>query len=519
MVPCPLCTNETTYYEQYGQWYCFTCNAYQTQIEEALKAQQHADKAKKQQPTEAAQATDIIGKCKQCGHDLKGGWFICPGCQTMVEDESHVPKQVAMPQAAQPPVKDYYHWMITGIKNIGNKNYPHALKAFNKVLALDKGNHSAWYLKSVAYDLMGDTDKARLCIGKVIILNKGLNIYLKKYAAHLQKKKAAQAPHTPPPPHPEPAPAPEVPPQAPKPAPSSTRVKGIQLNTTYNKYLPETLLKDVPSSIKDSIPNYMLIHKLGTGGFATVYLAKDPYGRKVALKVPRFLDETMDSSVLDKFKAEANLWRRLEHKNIVEFYTGDTMPVPHIAMELMEGGSLQGLMKKHGLSVGEATNIMLQLLDAFSYAHRMATVHRDIKPENILFTKDGVPKISDWGIGKFMASTSVSKTAGIKGTFQYSAPEQFDKKKYGKVDWSTDIFQIGIVFYEMLTGINPFFDEDLVGSMGRVINEEPEPPSNFNPDIPQVLDNLILKALQKQKQNRWTGAEVMSHELKKLVEN
>jgi len=147
----------------------------------------------------------------------------------------------------------------------------------------------------------------------------------------------------------------------------------------------------------------------------------------------------------------------------------------------------------------------------------MASVHRDIKPENILFTKDGTPKISDWGIGKFMASEGATKSMGTQGTLLYSAPEQISKKKFGKVDWSTDVFQLGIIFYEMLTGENPFYDEDSAGIVGKVLYEDVAPPSELNPDVPRELDDYVMKALEKQKEDRWSSAEVMYHEFKKLV--
>ncbi len=174
-------------------------------------------------------------------------------------------------------------------------------------------------------------------------------------------------------------------------------------------------------------------------------------------------------------------------------------------------------MKNHKLTLGESVHIILEILEGLSYAHKMGIVHRDIKPENILFSSDGAAKITDWGIGKFMASATMSKTLGIKGTLNYFAPEQFNKKKYGKVDWQTDIFQIGILFYEMITGENPFAGEDMPEVYGNLMNVEPGSLRTFNPRIPIQLDELILKALQKRKEDRWSSAEVMYHELKRLV--
>lgn len=266
--------------------------------------------------------------------------------------------------------------------------------------------------------------------------------------------------------------------------------------------------------MENTIPGYTISHKLGSGGFATVYKGKELGGRDVAIKMPRFLEETLDSSIYDKFESEANMWKNLKHKNIVEFYSSILDPYPALVMELMEGGSLKGLMSSRRLTTHEALSILIQLVDAISYAHRMASIHRDIKPENILFTIDGIPKLTDWGIGKFMASESATKTVGAKGTLAYSAPEQVSRKKFGVVDWSTDIFQIAVVGYEMLTGINPFMEDDPVSIMGKIINEDVTPPSLLNPEISPHVDTVILKALEKRKEDRWRSADVMYDRLR-----
>ncbi len=273
-------------------------------------------------------------------------------------------------------------------------------------------------------------------------------------------------------------------------------------------------LEAVAGHMKNIIPGYIITDKLGAGGFATVYKAINKDGVGVAIKMPKFLDETIDSSVLNKFKAESDIWKKLKHKNIVTFLDSDIRPVPYMTIELMEGGNLGDLLKDHRLSIQEAKPLMLGILDGLSYAHRMASVHRDIKPENILFTKDGIPKIGDWGIGKFMASESVSQSIGTKGTFLYSAPEQFDKDTYGQVDWSTDIFQIGVVFYEMLTGINPFKADELAAVMGRILTINPPPPSSSNPDIPPEIDEIVMKCLEKQKEDRWRSTDVLYSKLR-----
>ena len=293
--------------------------------------------------------------------------------------------------------------------------------------------------------------------------------------------------------------------------------KAIHIDIKYKKVLPGIPLNTISSSAEKAIPDYTLTHKIGSGGFATVYKALDNHGNPVALKLPKFIDETIDFSHLQKFKTEAEIWNKLTHENIVGFYEAKTIPMVYLAIELMEGGSLKDLMTHYSLSTGETVDIMLQVLDGISYAHRMATIHRDLKPENILFTSDGTAKVSDWGIGKFMASESAKKTMGTKGTLLYSAPEQISKKKYGAVDWQTDIFQMGIVFYEVLTGVNPFIDEDPIGIIGKITNEDPDPPSSINPEIPPEIDNIVMGALRKRKEDRWRSADVMYDRLSEIV--
>jgi len=304
--------------------------------------------------------------------------------------------------------------------------------------------------------------------------------------------------------------------QSPSPLVTSTKIQNKH-GLDYTQYLSKKSGQLVAPSKQNIIPGYSIYEKIGSGGFATVYKAKDSSGQDVALKLPKFLDETLEILTYNKFKSEANMWKKLHHENIAEVYDSGLDPLPYISMELMEGGNLQGLIKQRRLSIRNCLNIMLQLVDAISYAHRMASVHRDLKPENILFTSDGIPKITDWGIGKFMASESATKTVGTKGTLLYSAPEQISKKKFGKVDWSTDIFQLGIVFYEMLTNVNPFYDEDSAGIMGKILYEEIEVPSTINPEIPHELDQIVLKALEKRKEDRWRSADVMYEKLKELM--
>ena len=296
-----------------------------------------------------------------------------------------------------------------------------------------------------------------------------------------------------------------------------------EIVTTSASYIPFCIMppkRAVTDKVRNIIPDHEITGLIGRGGTAEVYTGTGPNDSHVAIKVPQMkFDSTVDEAVFDKFEKEAGMWKNLDHPNIVKFFSAGDQPIPHIIMEIMDGGSLCNLMKKHSLTVRQAAHIMLQILEGLSYAHRMATVHRDLKPENILFTSDGTAKITDWGIGKFMAAASLTKTRGTKGTVLYCAPEQFDKKKYGKIDWQTDIFQIGVTFYEMLTGKNPFAGEDMPEVYGNIINLEPARPSSLNPEVPESLDKVVMRAIAKAKEHRWRSADVMLFRLKKVTKD
>ncbi len=292
----------------------------------------------------------------------------------------------------------------------------------------------------------------------------------------------------------------------------------INPSDSYVRFLSPPSRKPAPQHIGNILPDIHITHILGSGGSAEVYGARDDSEKVIAVKIPHMrFDATIDASAYDRFAKEADLWRKLKHRNIVSFYSASDQPLPYITIELMEGGSLRLLMNAHRLTVPEVLHIITQILEGLSYAHRLGIVHRDLKPQNILFSTDGTAKITDWGIGKFMLSATMSKTKGTKGTMNYCAPEQFDRKKYGQVDWQTDIFQIGVMLYEMLTGVNPFTDDESAGVMGKVLGQEPDPPSSLNPEIPPALDEIVLGALEKIKGYRWRSTDVMLFQLKQMM--
>ncbi|MEB3789447.1 MAG: serine/threonine protein kinase, partial [Desulfurococcales archaeon] len=215
-------------------------------------------------------------------------------------------------------------------------------------------------------------------------------------------------------------------------------------------------------------------------------------------------------SLSEQFRREAETWSRLDHENIVKVLDYGIKPLPYIVMEYMPGGSLRDKLEKEGRpTISEAIRIAVDIGEALSYAHHMGVIHRDLKPENVLFTEDGRAKLTDFGLAKVMLQASMSSASGFKGTILYAAPEQVDPASYGSPDWRTDIWQYGALLYELLTGKPPFTADNPLALINKIINEEPPPPSHHNPNIPQWLDEIIMKCLRKKKEKRWKSIDLV----------
>jgi len=290
-------------------------------------------------------------------------------------------------------------------------------------------------------------------------------------------------------------------------------------STSYARFLEPKKGNPVPSSIKKILPKYMINREIRSGEFSNLYYGNDDEEKDVAIKMPSTRKKKIwPPSALWEFLFDVDRWRLLEHENIVTMHETSLEPLPHIVMERMEGGDLAGLMKNHRLTVTEATNIMLKLLKAASYAHEKGAVHRDLKPTNILFNDKGMPKISDWGWGDYLREAVGATKRGHKEILGYCAPEQIDPGKFGKVDSSTDIFQLGVIYYEMLTGKNPFMAEKPAKTMSRILSNDVKPPSSLNTKIPGKLEDILMKALSKDKKERWSNGEEMYAGLNEVKE-
>jgi eukaryotic-like serine/threonine-protein kinase len=248
---------------------------------------------------------------------------------------------------------------------------------------------------------------------------------------------------------------------------------------------------------------YRLIGKLGSGGMADVWCAEDTMlDRRVALK---FLHErfAQDAQFVERFRREASSAAGLQHPNVVGVFDRGTVDGSHyIAMEYVEGASLKDLIDR-GLGVAEAVEIIRQVLAGARYAHSHGIVHRDLKPQNVLVDAEGRARVTDFGIARAGAS-EITQTGSVLGTAQYLSPEQAQGLP---VTGASDIYSIGVMLYEALTGRVPFEGDSPVTVALKQVSERPRPPSELNPQVSRALDAVVLKALAKDPTNRFASAE------------
>lgn len=256
---------------------------------------------------------------------------------------------------------------------------------------------------------------------------------------------------------------------------------------------------------------YEILGKIGTGGMADVYKAKDhKLNRFVAVKVlkPEFREDT---TFIRKFRSEAQAAAALTHPNIVNvFDVGDDEGVYYIVMELIEGITLKEYISKKGkLSIKEATSIAIQVSMGLETAHSHGVIHRDVKPQNIIISTDGKVKVTDFGIARAASSNTIS--SNVMGSVHYSSPEQV---RGGYSDEKSDIYSLGITLYEMVTGKVPFDGDTTVAIAIKHLQEEMVPPSVFSEDLPYSLEQIIFKCTQKSVNRRYQRMEEVIADLK-----
>ena len=283
-----------------------------------------------------------------------------------------------------------------------------------------------------------------------------------------------------------------MPASATTPATQTVQVENTQTNpqpssTDQKNYFPRELEN-----------KYTEITFVGRGGIAWVFSAiRKTDGIKVAVKIPISFDEVTGKCFLNEIAA----WETLCHPNIVEVTAVNILPIPYVEMEFVPS-SLEAIEKP--LPVWKAVHLITGIVDGLRYAHEHGFIHRDIKPHNILLTEDLVPKITDWGMSKVLAA-DIKKSSIAGFSLSYAAPEQVSPTEFGRTDERTDVYQLGVVFYELVTGSLPFGGESIVEVGNAILRDPPIPPSEYNPDA-EAVEKIILKCLAKNPKDRYASA-------------
>lgn len=278
---------------------------------------------------------------------------------------------------------------------------------------------------------------------------------------------------------------------------------------------------NMPTSLAGG--RYQLGQLIGRGGMAEVHVATDTrLGRTVAVKIMR-ADFATDSIFLERFRREAHSVAQMNNPNIVNIYdsgeeavtteTGEVEHLPYLVMEYVKGQTLRDILKVNGaLSQRDAEQVMMGVLNALEYSHRMGIIHRDIKPGNIMISEQGVVKVMDFGIARAIddSAATMTQSQGVVGTAQYLSPEQ---ARGESVDMRSDLYSAGCVLYEMLTGRPPFTGDSAVAIAYQHVSEVATPPATLVPGLPRMWDSICAKAMAKDRQNRYATASEFKNDL------
>ncbi len=273
-----------------------------------------------------------------------------------------------------------------------------------------------------------------------------------------------------------------------------------------------------PNSSIATLGRYEILAELGQGAMGVVYKARDPMlDRVVAIKT---VNLTLPKDELAEYEArfyqEAKAAGGLSHRNIVTIYDiGRSERIAYMAMEFLEGDELRKLLQARApIPLSRALDIGAQVAEGLQYAHKRQIIHRDIKPANIMVLQDGLVKITDFGIARMRNNEVKTMTGMILGSPKYMSPEQVSGKR---ADTRSDIFSLGVVIYEMLTGTSPFVADNIHGVMYQTMNFNPPAPKTLNPDLPEVLNFIIAKALAKNLDDRYQKANDLAHDLREAM--
>jgi len=265
-----------------------------------------------------------------------------------------------------------------------------------------------------------------------------------------------------------------------------------------------------PGTILDG--RFAIAETISDGGMAAIYKAKDlqEQGRPVALKIPHPNIE-IDVELFSRFQREEQMGASLDHPSILKFIAVENKSRPYLAMECLEGETLYQLLKRRrALPEPEALSIAARLCDALDYLHARGIVHRDLKPENVMLCRDGTLRLMDFGIALYPQCRRLTFIGFAPGTPHYMAPERVNGKRG---DGRTDIYSLGAMLYQMLTGVIAFDDTDIAAIMNARVTGDPEPPRKLNPALSEQAEEIVLHAMARDPAARYAGAAEMKAEL------
>jgi len=267
--------------------------------------------------------------------------------------------------------------------------------------------------------------------------------------------------------------------------------------------------------LPENFGRYEIVSELGRGAMGIVYLAHDrELDRKVALKMVALAGFDHERDMQEqRFRQEARAAGGMSHPSIITVYdVGREGDVAFIAMERVEGRELRDIIHEGGLAPSQALEYAALVADALAYAHERGVVHRDIKPGNIMVLADGRVKVMDFGIARLQQATIKTQTGVLLGSPQYMSPEQVSG---AEIDGRADIFSLGVVIYEMVTGVKPFDAADLSQVLFWVVNMPAKPPSERRPGLPPVVDYIVARALKKRPEERYASAAELAADLRR----